>query len=480
MDQSSKIKELIKLYEGWAEEQHINITLLPMSGSYREYYRIQSKNMQALAVYNADIKENKAFLSFTHQFLEKELNVPKIFSVHPNELLYLIEDLGEMPLYKFLKENSKDGNFNEELKDIYKKVIKQLPDFQIKAGLNFDYTCAYPREAFDKQSMKWDLSYFKYYFLKLAKIPFDEQLLENDFDNLIKYLLSFDSNYFLYRDFQSMNIMIKDMEPYFIDYQGGRQGALQYDIASLLFDSKANIPFEIREELFEYYLKNLENYIAFDSKTFRLGFEAYTLIRLMQAMGAYGFRGFYERKGQFLLSIPYAVNNLEYILRKFKLPIEIPHLWETFTKLVQSEQLKSYTNSNISINFLDINIYSLSNDGFKKIQDNLNEGQVYVFDCNSIEFNTFNSYLKTNGLNAEIINYYRYDKKMESFLLKINHFLEFIIENIKTNTYQKLSIYFISKNGLIRSVYCAEQTKQYLLDRFSVQSKIKHFKLMET
>ncbi len=259
-----KEKKLIKLFENWANEKAKSIFKLAQSGSYREYYRIESENKKAIAVFNEDEKENIAFLNFTRHFAKKKFNVPKIFAENLNENIYLLQDLGNETLFQFL--GNRNFVFNEEVVKIYEKVLLELIKFQIDGHQNLDYSVAYPRSKFDKLSISWDLNYFKYYFLKLAKIPFNEQNLENDFETFIAYLLEENTNYFLYRDFQSRNIMLLNNEVYFIDYQGGRKGALQYDIASLLYDAKANIPQKIRENLLDFYIKNLKKRLDFDKK----------------------------------------------------------------------------------------------------------------------------------------------------------------------------------------------------------------------
>jgi len=186
----------------------------------------------------------------------------------------------------------------------------------------------------------WDLNYFKYYFLKLVRIPFDEQALEDDFRKFTDYLLQERSDYFLFRDFQSANIMIKADEPYFIDYQGGRRGALQYDSASLLYDAKAKVPKEDRQELISYYMDELEKKIPVDRGQFMGYYQGYVLIRLMQAMGAFGFRGVVEKKPGFMESIPPALVMFQDMLDGWNLPLEVPELKACFQRMIDSAYLR--------------------------------------------------------------------------------------------------------------------------------------------
>ena len=326
---------------GGAERKSLSINKMPASGSPREYYRIEGADSMAIGAINTDREENLAFIEFSRHFHALGLAVPQIYLEDLDNHAYLQEDLGDMALFDYLFQLREKGNFPGELVRIYKKVLTELQKFQITGSRGLNYSLCYPRSSFDRQSMQWDLSYFKYYFLKLASVPFNEQKLEDDYNTLIDYLLAQDTGYFLYRDFQSRNIMLRDGEPCFIDYQGGRRGALQYDVASLLFDSKADIPPEIREELLEHYIGELRNYPEVNQETFRESYYAYVLIRIMQAMGAYGFRGFYEKKTHFLQSIPYALNHIKWILEHVTLPVQIPTLLKVFENLLKRPQVKA-------------------------------------------------------------------------------------------------------------------------------------------
>ncbi|MDX2443561.1 MAG: phosphotransferase, partial [Bacteroidales bacterium] len=376
---TDKKQLLIALFEKWADEKAIRFQALPPSGSNREYYRIEGSSKGAIGVFNPDLKENRAFLEFSKAFAKNELPVPEILAEDSNEEIYLIEDLGDTTLYAYLSQIRSQLGFNDELKSIYNEVVANLIDFQVDGGNSVDYSYCYPRASFDKQSMMWDLHYFKYYFLKLAGIPFDEQSLEDDFQTFTDYLLEADRYFFLYRDFQSRNVMLRNGKPYFIDYQGGRKGALQYDLASLLYDAKADLPDEFRDELLTHYLDILGDKIDIDKKKFKEYFYGYVLVRIMQALGAYGFRGFYERKEHFLLSIPYAIENLKKLLEK-ELPVKIPALREALYQLTQSQKLKEISQQK---NLLRVQVNSFS---YKRgiPVDESGHGGGYVFDCRAI------------------------------------------------------------------------------------------------
>ena len=377
-----KVKnKLLQLYKKQFGSEAVSFEMLPLSGSYREYARLGTESLQVIGAWNADIKENVAFLEFSVQLAAAGVPVPEIYAVSDDKTVYLQQDLGSVTLFDFLSNVRKQEGFSRTITDVYRKVLEQLPRIQVEGGKQINYSVCYPRSAFDKQSMLWDLSYFKYYFLKLAKIQFDEQLLEDDFQRFADYLLSAGNDFFMYRDFQSRNIMLKDGGVYFIDYQGGRKGALQYDLASLLYDGKADIPQQIRNELFEYYLDQLEKFIPVDRYEFRRFYRGFVIIRIMQAMGAYGFRGFYEKKEHFLKSIPYALDNLGYLIGRLDLPIELPELTRVLIAVTQSGFLRSIGQEPHN---LTVRITSFS---YKKgiPADPSGNGGGFVFDCRACD-----------------------------------------------------------------------------------------------
>ena len=285
-----------------------------LGASGRRMVRLTGGNVTAIGVRYDVREENVAFLEFSRHFRRHGLPVPEIYAEDLQHGAYLEEDLGDTTLFEFLTKNRAGDAIAPEVIAAYRKVAAVLPRFQVEAGRDLNYKVCYPRKRFDRQSIAWDLNYFKYYFLKLANVPFNEQALEKDFGRLTKFLLSADRDYFLYRDFQSRNVMLREGNPFFVDYQGGRRGALQYDIASLLFDAKADLPPPLRQQLLDHYLDTLAGFIELDRELFMRHYYAYVYVRIMQALGAYGYRGFYERKAHFLQSVPYALKNVRWLL----------------------------------------------------------------------------------------------------------------------------------------------------------------------
>ena len=321
-----KIKDLFKTYTGHEAESARSIMA---AGSPRQYFRLQSNQHSIIACFNADSKENEAFFHYSEVFRSDALNVPEIFLISEDRKLYLLQDLGDQCLFDLLIENKKQ--FTNEIKKYYQQALQSLIKFQTVKGLDYNYS--YPREAFDRRSILWDLNYFKYYFLKMQTSPIDEEALENDFEKLANDLLKIDNNFFMFRDFQARNIMIHQDQCWFIDYQGGRKGPLQYDVISLLFQAKAELSHSLREELLDYYIQEAKKSISFDTKQFKEEYHKVLLIRLLQVLGAYGFRGLIEKRPHFVESLSFGIKNIKWYIENVGYIRKFPELHSLLSRL---------------------------------------------------------------------------------------------------------------------------------------------------
>jgi len=319
-------------------ESDIKIVALPKSGSDRKYFRITTGTKSVIGAYNANLEENEAFIGFTKHFITKGLPVPEIFGYLPGKFIYFLRDLGDNNLYTWLHKKPDIFVSDIETKKLYRKILDKLILFQTKGieGLNLEL--CYPHKSFDRQSMMWDLNYFKYMLLKLLAVPFSERLVEQDFNLLCDYLLVPGQDYFLYRDFQTANVMVVGEEPWFIDYQGGRKGAAQYDVASLLYDAKIPMLQETREELLDYYIENFCAVSNEDIQKFRGFYAGFSMIRLMQALGAFGFRGLYEQKPTFTDSIVPGVTLLLQVIDSAEEHIKLPELFRTIREIANTSK----------------------------------------------------------------------------------------------------------------------------------------------
>ncbi|PIP54513.1 MAG: phosphotransferase enzyme family protein [Bacteroidetes bacterium CG23_combo_of_CG06-09_8_20_14_all_32_9] len=447
---------------------------LPPSGSYRKYFRLFCGLQTFIGAFNPEPKENLAFIHFSKHFINCGLKVPEIIAEDIDNHIYIHTDLGDTTLFSFLEQNRKKQIFPENAINIYKQVLIDLIKFQFEAGKELDYSFCYPRESFDRQSMMWDLNYFKYYFLKLAKVNFDEQKLENDFEVFVNYLLKADCIYFLYRDFQSRNIMLKNNIVYYIDYQGGRRGPLYYDAASLLYDAKANIPQNVREELLDYYINLVKKIIYVDELEFRSMYYGYVLIRIMQAMGAYGFRGFYEKKEHFLRSIPYALQNLDWLLNNLKIPVKIPTLIRVLEHLTVSEELMKYNEKIFPESSLCVHIQSFSYLKGLPI-DKSGHGGGFIFDCRVLPNpGKYSEYENNNGKDSVVKDFLDNDEEVKQFLQNVYKIVEQSVEKYISRNFTHLQIAFGCTGGQHRSVFCAEKLAAHLKLKYQINIELEH------
>jgi aminoglycoside/choline kinase family phosphotransferase len=329
--------KLNEQFKKWSGSEALLITMLPNSGSNRIYFRLQNSNTSAIGVYNDNFKENTAFLNFTKQFLNSRINVPFIYSENLSENIYLIQDLGDTQMLQWLSSQRTKNEFPTEAISIYKKVIQELIRIQIIAGRNFDYSSCYPYTVFNEESIKFDLNYFKSNYIERLNLSYDSQKLGSDFNQFTSYLLKADNAFFMFRDFQARNIMLVNNQPYFIDYQGGRKGPLQYDLASLLFQAMAEIPENIKDLLLEYYIGLAQKFVPLNKSEFIEHYYAFALIRVMQTLGAYGLRGLIEKKNHFIKSIPLALQNLIYLLDKVEILNSLPELKKIIIQITSIE-----------------------------------------------------------------------------------------------------------------------------------------------
>jgi aminoglycoside/choline kinase family phosphotransferase len=421
-------------------------------------------------------EENSAFLYFTSHFLAHGLHVPSIYGADPDHDVYLVEDLGNSSLFDLHDKQPRENGLPDEMVRLYRESLKELIRFQLVAGKSLDYHYCYPHASFDSRSMKWDLNYFKYYFLKLH-VPFHEGRLEDDFDTLVNYLNQADPGYFMYRDFQSRNILIKDNRPYFIDYQGGRKGPLQYDVASLLFQVKADLPFDLREKLLDYYISELSSYIKVDESTFKKQYYGFVLIRLLQVLGAYGFRGLIEKKPHFLSSIPFALKNLEWWLNHIDLQLDLPELLPALKSLAGIKKYEAGDQSSKSGKFT----VSLKSFSYRQgIPDDLSgHGGGFVFDCRALPNpGREERYRAFNGKDQVIIAFLKDDPEVIRFINNTEELVSRSVENYLERGFSSLEVNFGCTGGQHRSVYCTETMAARLLRKFpKINVEVRHMML---
>ncbi len=445
-----------------------------LGGSGRKIIRLANQKAHAIGILYGVREENVAFLEFSKHFRRHGLPVPEIYAEDLSHGAYLEEDLGDTTLFEFLSKNRAGEHIAPQVVEAYRKVVAVLPRFQVEAARELNYSVCYPIASFDRQSIAWDLNYFKYYFLRLAGIPFNEQALEDDFNRLTEFLLSAPRDYFLYRDFQSRNILLRNDDPFFVDYQGGRKGALQYDIASLLYDAKADLPPELRQRLLDHYLNTLAGFIQLDRAAFLQHFYPYVYIRILQALGAYGFRGFYERKAHFLQSVPYALKNVRWLLHHIQLPIELPTLMNAFHSMLASEKLLGLAAESEN---LVVRVFSFS---FHQAlpKDETGHGGGFIFDGRSLPNPGREERFKSlTGKDAPVIDYLNQQESVHQFLASVFSLVDSSVSNYQQRDFKNLMVSFGCTGGQHRSVYLAEQLAKRLRARNGLEVVVRHLEL---
>ncbi|MDD2327896.1 MAG: RNase adapter RapZ [bacterium] len=461
------MQPLTDLFTSFTGQPHRTLEALPTSGSNRRYYRLTSGEASLIGVYGESLDENRAFISLAGHFRKQGLKVPRVVAISDDQHCYLQEDLGETVLFDRIKAGRNTGVFSHGEKELLHKTIARLADIQYLGARGLDFSVCYPLPAFNLRSVMWDLNYFKYSFLKTTGMEFLEDLLENDFEQLAATLLQGETETFMYRDFQSRNVMLVADEPYFIDFQGGRKGPVYYDLASFLWQAKANFPAELRDELTVTYIHSLRKYQPVEESAFRERLRHFVLFRTLQVLGAYGFRGYFEKKPHFIQSVPFALNNLRELLKEgFE---SYPYLCDTLRKMCD---LKQFADSRKRE--LEVRVYSFA---YKKgiPEDSSGNGGGYVFDCRAINNpGKFERYNNATGLDEPVIRFLEEDGEIVIFLRNIYPLIDQHVKRYMERSFTHLMISFGCTGGQHRSVYAAQHVAEHISKKFGVRVSLVH------
>lgn len=468
------MQRLSDLYKRWSGAEPQKIERLAGAGSNRQYYRITSiDGSTVIGVIGTSQDENHAFITLSKHFKSKELPVPEVYAVSDDEMCYIQSDLGTMALFDALKKGrDAGGQYDESEKKLLVKIMRLLPRIQMLGAQELDFSVCYPQPEFDETNVMFDLNYFKYCFLKPSGVDFHEVRLEEDFRKLASHLISDKGTYFMYRDFQARNIMLDgSANPYLIDYQGGRKGPFYYDVASFLWQASARYPDNLREELIKEYHSALGQYTkvpSLDDFTKRLNL--FVFFRILQVLGAYGYRGYFERKKHFIDSIPPALNNLRAILQN---DFPYPHLITTLRKLVsdapQNDKQASQQRKN-----LIVRVFSFS---YKKgiPEDTSGNGGGYVFDCRSTHNpGRYEPYKKLTGLDEPVIRFLEDDGEILTFLESVYKLADAHVERYIQRGFTDLMFSFGCTGGQHRSVYSAQHLAEYLNRKYGIEVRLCH------
>jgi aminoglycoside/choline kinase family phosphotransferase len=460
--------ELEQLFQQTVAKPILSYDELSASGSNRKYFRIHTDGESYIGVEGTSLEENKAFIEMAKYFYNQGLPVPRFIAQTADGMHYIQEDLGDTLLFDAIAEGRKTGVFCEAEKELLRKTMRTLPSIQVLGARDFDFSVCYPQPEFNERSILWDLNYFKYCFLKSTGLDFQENLLEDDFYRFSEFLLRSQTNTFMYRDFQSRNVMVKDGAPYFIDFQGGRKGPLYYDVASFLWQAKAQYSTDLREELLDVYLEALNKLVPTDGVEFRKQLKYFVLFRTLQVLGAYGFRGYFEKKPHFLQSIPFAIENLRGILKdEFS---EFPYLAQV---LKQMTELKEFREVEVR-KPLVVKVYSFS---YKKgiPNDNSGNGGGFVFDCRAVNNpGKYERYQSLTGLDASVIKFLEDDGEILAFLDHAYALTYASVKRYMDRGFTHLMISFGCTGGRHRSVYSAQKVAEHIHAKFGVEVQLIH------
>jgi RNase adapter protein RapZ len=473
------IDQVKKLYKEWKGKEPASLDVLPISGSERRYFRLHSDQDSVIGTYGANVKENETFIYFSKHFRKKELSVCNILTVSDDWTVYLQEDFGDFSLLDKLE----TLGYTDDVYQLFKLSLEKLADLQVSGDEGLNYNFCLTNKEFGKQAIMADLLYFKYYFLDALRRPYDKQKLLDDFEALSNYLTHTEYKYFMFRDFQSRNILISPSndrglgEVHFIDYQGGMKGAPQYDVASMLWQARANLPDDWKENLLDDYMNAFEHLIhaPIDRNIFRSQYNGYVLIRLLQVLGAYGFRGLFERKAQFLTSIPLALNNLKSFLQDQSIGIAVPEFRKVLGICISEEVIGEFIPLQADEKTpLVVRICSFSyRNGIP--QDDSGNGGGFVFDCRGLlNPGRFEEYKALHGRDKSVIDFLEQRTKINEFLNSVFDIVDLTVEDYIRRGFESLTVNFGCTGGQHRSVYAADQLARHLKNKFKVKIDLKH------
>lgn len=458
---------LVRLYEEYTGVRPVEVIELPASGSNRRYFRLVGEPTLIGAV-GTCFEENQAFIYLDEHFSSKGLPVPRVLKVSPDGMAYIQEDLGDTLLFGAIEKGRLTRSFSAEERALLVKTIRMLPDLQFAGAVGLDFNMCYPSSEFDTRSIMWDLNYFKYCFLKATGLEFQEDRLEDDFQSMAEVLMRSQSSTFMYRDFQSRNVMLRDGEPWFIDFQGGRKGPFYYDVASFLWQAKANFPDSLRRELIEEYIDALEKYKPIDREYFYEQLRHFVLFRTLQVLGAYGFRGYFEKKPHFMQSVPFAISNLRSLLVE-PYP-EYPYLNQLLNELVEMKQFSD----ELQKRSLTVKVMSFA---YKKgiPNDVSGNGGGYVFDCRAVNNpGKYERYKPFTGLDRQVIEFLEEDGEILEFLDHCYALVDSSVERYIERGFSNLMVCFGCTGGRHRSVYSAQHMAEHLSKKFNVKVELIH------
>ena len=461
-----KLQQLFQQYTGCEAEACLQLT---PAGSPRRYYRLSAGGRSLIGAIGTSVCENEAFFAIARQMRSQGLPAPEVHAIADDRMRYLIEDLGDTSLFDLIGEAQRRGGYDEADMEMLRSVVRLLPDIQWRTAQGFDFAKCHPSPELNHRGIQWDLHYFKYCFLKATGMEFDEEKLENDFDHLADVLLKDGDECFMYRDFQSRNVMIRDGKPWLIDFQGGRRGPVEYDLVSFLWQARARFTPAMRQELVAEYIHTAQRYRSFDEEAFGQRLQYFVLFRTLQVLGAYGYRGYFERKAHFVQSIPMAIDNLRNLLAENAFA-DMPYLAALLHEMTELPLFAPYKEDTE----LTVRINSFS---YRKglPEDPSGNGGGFVFDCRAIHNpGRYDEYKKITGMDEPVIAFLDKEEAMQDFLGHVYGIVDYSVEKYLARGFKNLMVSFGCTGGQHRSVYSAEHLAAHLSAKYGVRIILEH------
>lgn len=461
------VEKIKKLYKEWRGVAPLSAVRLTGDGSNRVYFRLSSEDDTVIGVVGTSAGENRVFVALADAFEKSGIAAPRVLAVSGDGMCYLQNDLGNDTLYTALQGARSNGVFGSGEIELLCRTVSQLPHIQFRVPQFFDFALCYPVSDFNERTVMWDLNYFKYCFLKGVGVEFNESCLEDEFDRLAAVLLCDNDNVFLYRDFQSRNVMLKGGVPYFIDFQGGRRGPIYYDIASFAGQARAKYTPAAVDAMIDAYIAALGEYKSVDRGHFMEMLRMFRIFRLLQNLGAYGYRGLFERKKAFVESIPAALGQLEELLGQAA--GDFPYILSLVREIAALPMFAAR-----ELGELTVDVMSFS---YKRgiPDDTSGNGGGFVFDCRAIHNpGRYEPYKKLTGMDEPVIKFLEAESNIAEFLDNAYALVDNMVDTYKRRGFTHIQVCCGCTGGQHRSVYSAEHIARHVAEKFGVRVAVTH------
>ena len=317
-----------RFFENHLGKKSTEFITLAQSGSARVNFLAITPTEKYIITYNENIPENESFLYYSQVFSELNLNTPTILSISDDRKMYIQEFLGD----KTLSEVITKQNVSPEVKSLVQQTLEKLFQLQMKTQGKIDFSKTFEYESYDELPIIHDLYYFKNFVADVLELEYNKSTLLKEFKKIASLVENLEPKGIMIRDFQARNIMVNEKnEVSFIDYQSAMKGPLMYDVISFLFQAKANFPEDFKNEMLDFYIQLFENQ---ETQTqLKNSVKPIQMMRFLQVLGAYGFRGLIQRKQHFMASLEKGIQNITQFASCWEEMDHYPELFKVIQQL---------------------------------------------------------------------------------------------------------------------------------------------------